>query len=522
MIQLRTIALMGCLLTGGCTPAEPTVDPASWTASELAARLATGEITAVSATRAYLDRIEELDDRGPALHAILELNSSALEEAAALDAMWVQNGPVGPLHGVPVVIKANINVAGLAASAGSVVLAAHRPERDAHLVAKLRMAGAVVLATTNLSEWANFRDRNSSSGWSSLGGQTRNPHVLDRNPCGSSSGSAVAVAARLAPLAVGTETNGSIVCPAGLNGIVGIKPTVGLVSRSGIIPISHTQDTAGPMARTVTDAALLLQVMIGHDDGDPDSLDMGMPPLIPRSDPADLTGRRIGILRSYLGAGTRPRVERIFENAVGQLRALGAELVDPIEYQPPPEMRAASYRILLREFKAGLNQYLSNQRLPDDRNSLADLITFNESHAGQIMPHFGQSIFIEAVAMTGLDDPAYVEDLALAQERLRDDLKDLFDSHKLDAIFFPVTGPAWKTDWVNGDSYGFGGTAGLAAITGYPSIVLPAGVVNGLPVGVGFVGLAFSDAELVQMAYAVEQLLPRAPDPAFRPTLESL
>jgi len=276
------------------------------------------------------------------------------------------------------------------------------------------------------------------------------------------------------------------------------------------------------MARTVTDAAMLLEAMIGHDDGDPGSLDMGTPSLVPRSDLTDLTGRRIGILRSYPGAGTRPRVERIFENTVSQLSALGAELIDPIEYQPPPEMRPASYRILLREFKAGLNRYLSDQQLPDDRNSLADLITYNESHAGQIMPHFGQSIFIEAAAMTGLDDPAYLEDLALAQERLKDDLTDLFDSHQLDAIFLPVNGPAWKTDWVNGDSSGFGGTAGLAAITGYPSIVLPAGFVNGLPVGVGLVGLAFSDAELVQMAYAVEQSLPPASDPAFRATLESL
>jgi amidase len=512
---------MSLALLLGCGPSEPTVDIISQSPETLAQDLAAGELSAVEVTGAFLARIEALDRRGPSLHAVLELNDAALDDAAALDEILARSGPVGPLHGLPVLIKGNIDVAGLVNSAGSLALADNRIDKDASLVAAARRAGAVILGTANLSEWANFRDANSSSGWSSLGGQTKNPHVLDRNPCGSSSGSAVAVAAGLVPLAVGTETNGSIVCPAGTNGVVGIKPTVGLVSRTGVIPISHSQDTAGPIARTVTGAALLLQALAGHDPADSLSKDVGALSLTPDPAATDLAGRRIGILRTYRGAGRRPRVETIYQDAVDRLQVLGAELIDPIEYESTPAMRGASYRILLREFKAGLNAYLAGRGLPA-MASLEDLIEFDQTHADRVMPIFGQSIFVEAATASGLDDPEHAGDVELAQAGLRADLMRLFSEHRLDALFIPVNGPAWKTDWTNGDYSNFGGTAYLAAVTGYPSIVLPAGRVDHLPIAVGFVGRPDSEADLIQMAYALEQSLPPLPEPEFLPTLETL
>ncbi len=512
---------LAAMLLPACTEEPAEMDLTTLTVEELTRHLASGELSATEVVDAYIQRIDALDRQGPSLHAVLALNPRARAEAEALDAALAGSGPVGPLHGVPVLVKGNIEMAGLANSAGSLALADQPSEADAHLVQRLRAAGAVLLGTANLSEWANFRDENSSSGWSSQGGQTRNPHVLDRNPCGSSSGSAVAVAARLAPLAVGTETNGSIVCPASLNGVVGIKPTVGLISRQGIIPISHTQDTAGPMARTVTGAALLLEALIDPDPEDAGSREAAFPTLQPDTSKTDLAGRRIGIYRSYRGAGERPRVDAIHARAVSLLAGLGAELVDPIEYSPPEDFGAAEYRILKREFRVALNAYLAGRNLPADRNSLADLIVFNEAHADTVMPVFDQSIFTASDAMTGLDDPEYAQDIALAQEGLRSDLNRLFSDNRLDALFVPVMGPAWKTDWVNGDSSNYGGTAYLAAVSGYPSIVLPAGTVSGLPVGVGLVGLPLSEPHLIQMAWALEQALPPAPEPAFLPSIES-
>ena len=414
---LRMLALL--IGTSGCQP-EPPADPISYSATELAERLASGELTAVDVTRAFLARIEALNRQGPALNAVLEVNPRALDDARMLDEAFARRGPAGILHGVPVVIKANIDVAGLVTSAGSMALADHRPARDAHLVARLRQAGAVVLATTNLSEWANFRDQNSSSGWSSLGGQARNPHVLDRNPCGSSSGSAIAVATRMAPLAVGTETHGSIVCPAGLNGVVGIKPSIGLISRTGIIPISHTQDTAGPMARSVVDAALLLEAMAGYDPADPASIQP--PGSLRRIAGKGLNGRRIGVLRSYRGADSRPRVNAIYQDAVNRLAELGAELVDPIEFEADPGLGAAAYRVLLAEFKAGLAAYLDSHEIPADRNSLRGLIEFNEAYAGQAMPDFGQSIFVEASTAPELTDSDYLAGVGIGvRVRLEDE-----------------------------------------------------------------------------------------------------
>lgn len=536
--RVRAQALVACLLvltvTGCSDPDSPSPTRSdgaritALTAQALAQELETGALSARAATEAYLERIDSLNHKGPELRAVLQLNPDALVEADALDRQFSEYGPVGPLHGVPVLLKGNIDIAGLNSSAGSLALvdAVGPVKSDAFLVARLRDAGAVILGTANLSEWANFRDQNSSSGWSSQGGQTRNPHVLDRNPCGSSSGSAAAVAARMAPLAVGTETNGSVVCPASANGVVGIKPTLGLVSRRGIIPISSTQDTAGPMARTVTDAAMLLEAMAGFDERDPAALstDAFSPEsraFRPDPEQTRLDGKRIGILRSYGGVGERPRLDEIYQQTIDRVASLGATLVDPIEYQPAGEFRSAAYRILLREFKATLNEYLSGRNLPEDRDSLADLIAFNNSNAARLMPIFEQSIFAEAEALTGLDDPEYAEDISNVQHRLREELSTLFDTHQLDGLLLPGNAPAWKTDWVNGDHFTYGGTAYLAAISGYPSIVLPAGSVSKLPVAVGLMGLPQSEASLIQIAYALEQTLPPALEPRFLPSLEN-
>ena len=529
----RLIILSLLVLIAGCAGAVPEsspeplspapFDPSVTDARSLAARLAAGQIDAVTVTRLYLERIAALDDSGPELNAIIEINPEALSIAAALDERFATSGPVGPLHGVPVVLKANIDTADrMATSAGSLALAEHRAASDAFLVKRLRDAGAVILAKANLSEWANFRDSDSSSGWSSLGGQTRNPHVLDRNPCGSSSGSAVAVAAGLAPLAVGTETNGSIVCPSGANGIVGIKPTLGTVSRSGIIPIAHSQDTAGPMAVTVADAALLLEVLVARDVNDPGALahpaaDIGFVP----TEDTSLEGLRIGVYRSYYGAGQRPRTEAIFESAVALLEREGAILVDPIEREAPEGAGAAQYTVLTTEFKHDLDVYLASAGLPPDRDTLEDLVAWNEDHADRVMPIFGQSIFLDSAATDGLDSETYREARALNNDRMREDVEAILAEHELDALFIPVNGPAWKIDWVEGDRYSFGGTSSLAAISGLPSVVLPAGTVKGLPVNVGFVGAAFTEAELIRMAHALEAVLPPRPIPEFVPSLEA-
>ena len=495
----------------------------SLSAVALAEAIRTGEFSARSVTQAYLDRIEALNLQGPELGAVLQVNPQALDDADRLDSRLEERGPAGPLHGVPVLIKGNIDIAGLISSAGSLALVDGIPPAtsDAFIVSRLREAGAVILGTANLSEWANFRDENSSSGWSSQGGQTRNPHVLDRNPCGSSSGSAVAVAARLAPLAIGTETNGSVVCPASANGVVGIKPTVGLVSRSGIIPISSTQDTAGPMARRVADAALLLEAMAGYDPNDAGSLPVAQTDYQPDLSDTSLDGIRIGVLRSYGGVGQRPRLDALYQQTVGLLPTLGATVIDPIEVETAAEFRPAAYRILLREFKATLNAYLAGRSLPEDRDSLTDLIAYNEAHAEKVMPVFEQSIFLEAEAQTALDDPEYATDISNVQDGLRAQLNELLDTHRLDVLLLPGNAPAWKTDWVNGDNFTYGGTAYLAAISGYPSIVLPAGSISHLPVAVGLMGRPQSEAQLIQIAYALETALPPALDPQFLPSLEN-
>jgi amidase len=492
------------------------------TAAELGDRLQAGELTAVAVAEAFLERIAAIDDAGPTLNAIVEINPEAMAIARALDEHFAEHGPKGPLHGIPVVLKANIDTGDdMATHAGSLALADHRAPEDAHLVARLRDAGAVILGKANLSEWANFRAERSTSGWSSIGGQTRNPHVLDRNPCGSSSGSAVAVAARLVPLAVGTETDGSIVCPSGVNGIVGIKPTVGSVSRHGIIPISRTQDTAGPMGRTVMDAALLLASMIGYDAADPDSRRFPgeRSALLPDPGRTRLEGVRIGVNRNYYGAGDYPDIEAIYQQTLAKLEDLGATLVEPLDIALPDELFDAELEVMLYEFKAGLNDYLTSHPVPEDRDTLAELIVWNQDHAERVMPIFGQSLFLKAEAKGGLEDDAYRQALQQGPLRMRELAEKLLADHNLDALVTVANSFAWKTDWVAGDRF-MVGSSSMAAMSGFPSITVPAGHVSGLPVGVAFVAEPFAEPRLIRIAYAFEQASRALREPELLPSVE--
>lgn len=506
MKHLQRAAL--CLVPAVCLLAacEPSPNNAialmDLSAPQLAAEIAAGRVTAQAATQAALDRIAELDDAGPALNSIIEINPEALDIARELDERFA-DGAVGPLHGVPVVIKANIDTADqLHTSAGSLALAEHRADTDAPLVANLRAAGAVIVAKTNLSEWANFRGEDSSSGWSSLGGQTRNPWVLDRTPCGSSSGSAVAVAARIVPLAVGTETDGSIVCPSAVNGIVGIKPTIGSVSQQGIIPISASQDIAGPMARTVRGAAIMLSVL----QGDAHAADA-----VARAEQADLSGVRIGVLRDYRGAGELPELEAQFAQSLATLEAAGAMLINPIELGFSQELRDAEFEVLLYEFKAGIDAYLANTNTGIE--NLADLIEFNTANSAEVMPHFGQELFEWAQQRDDLDDAAYLNALDISAQ-FRDSLADAFAARELAAIVAPVTGPAWQIDWENGDVFS-AGSSSVAAISGFPSIAVPAGLTNGLPLSIAFIGMPDSEPALIEMAAAFEARRGEFPEPQF-------
>jgi amidase len=396
-------------------------------------------------------------------------------------------------------------------SAGSLALAEHTPPEDAFIVKRLRDAGAVILAKANLSEWANFRSDRSSSGWSSVGGQTLNPYDTTRTPCGSSSGSAVAVAANLTVVAIGTETDGSVVCPSGINGIVGIKPTLGLVSRSGIIPIAHSQDTAGPMARSVRDVAILLTAMTGIDAADPVTADAEIHHDYSANLTADgLSGKRIGVIRSFYGAGSNPYVEELLTASIEALRETGAEIIDDIEIATD-DMYDAEYEVLLYEFKADLNAYLEASGAPIE--SLAEAIAFNNAHSDTVMPIFGQEIFLEAREKGPLSDDAYREALETSKRIARQGLDGALDEHKLDALVVPTNGPAWKIDHANGDSFHIGSSS-LAAISGYPNITVPAGFVSELPIGLSFVGKPWNEKQLIEIAYAFEQAVGarRAPE----------
>ena len=471
----------------------------------LQALMQTGELTSRQLVQFYLDRIDAIDRNGPELNSIIETNPQALEIAGALDAERQETGPRGPMHGIPVILKANIDTDdAMETTAGSLALKGHHPPADAFVVKKLREAGAVILGKANLSEWANFRSTHSSSGWSSIGGQTKNPYDLRRNPCGSSSGSAVAVAASLTSVAVGTETNGSVVCPSSINGIVGIKPTLGLVSRSGIIPIAHSQDTAGPMARTVKDAAILLDAMVGSDPSDPlaDIFPAEKPDYAGSLSKDGLKGARIGVYRGYSGAGVDARVEQILEDTIATLKAQGAEIVDPVEIDTEG-MRAAQREVLYYEFKSDLNAYLENSGAPI--KTLAGLIEYNNAHADTVMPIFGQEDFLEAQGKGPLTDRQYLDALAASKRISQSGIDNALQNHRLDALIAPTRGPAWLTDHINGDQSSGISSSSLAAISGYASITVPAGTVVGLPIGVSFIGTGFSDAKLIRLAYAFEQ-----------------
>jgi len=465
-----------------------------------------GTLTARRLTQAYLDRIEALDGKGPALRSVIETNPDALAIADGLDAERKTKGPRGPLHGIPILLKDNLDTADrMTTTAGSRALTGSIPPRDSFVAQRLREAGAVLLGKANLSEWANIRSSHSSSGWSGRGGQCRNPYALDRNPCGSSSGSGSAVSANLCAAAIGTETDGSIVCPSNANGLVGIKPTLGLVSRAGIIPIAHSQDTAGPMTRTVRDGAILLAAIAGVDPRDAATADAGRAPKDYTSflDEAGLHGARIGVARKFFGF--HAAVDRIMEGALAEMKRRGAELVDPADIPHTGEYDESELTVLLYELKADLNAYLASLGPLAPLRTLADVIAFNEAHRAEEMPYFGQDLFVKAQEKGPLTDLAYVE--ALARNRRLAALEGIdavMSKEKLDAIVAPTGGPAWMTDLVDGDHFG-GGMSTPPAVAGYPHVTVPAGYVFGLPVGISFVGRAWSEPTLVKLAYAFEQ-----------------
>ncbi len=468
--------------------------------------MAKGTLTSRAITEQYLARIEALDRKGPTLGSVIEINPDALAIADGLDKERKEKGARGPLHGVPVLIKDNIETADkMMTTAGSLALVGPAPAQDAFIVERLRAAGAVVLGKTNLSEWANFRSTRSVSGWSGRGGLVRNPYGLDRSACGSSSGTGAAIAANFAAVGVGTETDGSIICPSSTNGLVGIKPTVGLASRAGIVPISHTQDTPGPMARTVRDAALLLSAMAGVDPRDAATgASEGKVPadLVAGLDAGALKGKRIGVLRGSF-AGYSPRSDQVLDAAAAKLKALGAEVVDPVELPHAGKYDAAEFEVLQYEFKTDLNAYLAG-RPGMPVKTLADLIAFNNKNAEKEMPHFGQELFLDCEKKGPLTEAAYKEALAKARKLSREGIDQALKSQKLDALLALSGGPAWTVDLVNGDHF-LGSRTSPAAVSGYPSITVPAGEVAGLPIGISLIGTAWSEPKLIQLAYAFEQ-----------------
>jgi len=512
-------------------PARSTFALEEATIADLQQRMTAGRETARSVVEQYIARIDAIDRSGPALHSVLEINPDALADADRLDAERKSGRVRGPLHGIPVLLKDNIATADrMMTTAGSLALAGITPPRDAFLVARLRDAGAVILGKTNLSEWANFRSTHSSSGWSGRGGQTRQPYALDRNPSGSSSGSGAAIAANLAAVAVGTETDGSIVSPSTTNGLVGIKPTLGLVSRTGIVPIAHSQDTAGPMTRTVADAAVLLAAMAGSDSADPATAaasrhNGGKPVDYAQAlDVNGLKGARIGVVRAKM-FGYSPAADRIAEQAIADMTAQGAVVVDPANIATLGKFGDSEFDVLLFEFKADLNKYLTWLGAASPVHSLKDVIAFNAAHADRELPYFGQEIMEMAEKKGPLTTPAYKAALAKNHQLARTlGIDAVMTKYKLDALVAPTGGPAWLIDLVNGDG-SFGGSDAQApstvtSVAGYPHITVPAGFARGLPVGISFFGRAWSEATLLKFAYAYEQATKHRLPPKFLNTAE--
>jgi len=489
--------------------------------SELQAAMQSGKVTSQQLVKAYLARIRSIDKAGPRINSIIELNPDAAAIAAALDKERQATGARGPLHGIPVLLKDNIATADkMQTTAGSLALLGVKPPRDAFLVARLRAAGAVILGKTNLSEWANIRSTRSTSGWSARGGLTRNPYALDRNASGSSSGSAAAVAASLATLAVGTETDGSITSPASINGLVGIKPTLGLISRNGIIPIAHSQDTAGPMTRSVADAALLLTALAGVDARDAATAhSTGKPHDYTTFLDADgLKGARIGVVRSYFGE-RNDLVSAVVEEALKVLKAKGAILIDPVELPNVDKYEQTELEVLLYELKADIEAYLAEFAPGSSIKTLRDIVDFNEKNAKREMPFFGQEYFLQAVAKGGLASKEYRDALENNHRYSRmEGIDQVLQEHRLDALVAPTGGPAWLTDFIKGDASG-GGFTSPAAVAGYPHITVPAGYVYGLPAAISFVGAAWSEPTLIRLAYAYEQATKHRRAPAFARSL---
>jgi amidase len=519
-------ALAGAREVAAYTPTERAASEASGfelnelTIADLQKGMASSKYTARSLTEKYLARIEQIDRQGPAVNSVIEVNPDALGIAEAMDKERKDKGARGPLHGIPVLIKDNIDTADrMQTTAGSLALLGSRPAQDSFVAQKLRQAGAVILGKTNLSEWANIRSSHSVSGWSGRGGLTRNPYALDRNPCGSSSGSGAAVAASLCALAVGTETDGSVVCPSSANGIVGIKPTLGIISRAGIIPIAHSQDTAGPMARTVRDAAILLNALAGHDPRDTVTAESTRKIEADYTrflDPNGLRGARIGVARKYFGFSDS--VDDLMSSAMEEMKRQGAILVDPADLDSHGKFDDTEFTVLLYELKADLNTYLASR--PDVHvHSLKDIIEFNERNKSEEMHYFAQDTFIKAEAKGPLTSKEYLDALETNHRLSRaEGIDGLMDKFHLDAIMAPTGSPAWLTDLVNGDHSG-GGSSNAAAVAGYPDITVPAGFIAGLPVGVSFFGRAWSEPVLLKIAYGFEQAIKARKAPRFLPTV---
>jgi len=491
------------------------------TIDDLQKALQSGQYSSRSVTEKYQARIQEIDKAGPMVNSVIELNPEALQIADALDQERKLKGPRGPLHGIPVLIKDNIDTSDrMNTTAGSLALVGSRPPNDAFVAAQLRKAGAVILGKTNLSEWANIRSSHSTSGWSGRGGLTRNPYALDRNPCGSSSGTGAAVSANLSVAGVGTETDGSVVCPSSSNGLAGLKPTVGLVSRSGIVPISHSQDTAGPMARTVRDVAILLGAMAGADPEDSataDSRGKVFPDYTKFLDPRGLKGARLGVVRKY--CGFNDAVDHFMDSLIDEMKRAGAEIADPADIPTIGKFDDSELTVFYYELKADLAAYLA-RRGSSSVKSLKDVIDFNELNRGREMPYFGQDIFLKSEQKGPLTSKEYLDALALNRRLSRvEGIDFIMDKFKLDALVAPTAGPAWLTDLINGD-HAAGNSSSAAAVAGYPNINVTAGYLWGLPVGISFFGRAWSEPTRLKIAYSFEQLTKARQKPRFLPTID--